>query len=1534
MLTWWKYSVDRLQGGIALQVFMGLAALMLASHVVAQNRGPGLYELIALDPFGSGSGRATGVNASGWVAGYIETADGNNHAFLWREDLGLTDLSTLGGAASQGWGINDTGEVVGDSATASGLNHAFYWNGTTMIDIDPQGGAASPYNSGAWDINSVGQVVGWCEPPGTSVGFFTDLTLGVSVFGAPDSEVYDISNPDADHGTRLAGFWPGAAAGLTDPFVYDVDPDLLIFLPGLGGSRATARGINQRGLVVGKGQVAGDVASYPFYGDVNGSITAIQPLPGYPNGILISINDGARAVGNVSGSATGKVGIIWDVATGMIDLNTLLDPVSGSGWIVRDASDINNAGWIAALGEYGGQNRPILLRPLDSAGDGDGDGLSDDDEVNIYGTDPNNPDSDGDGLSDGEEVHIYGTDPNNPDTDGDGIGDAEDTNQPPVADADGPYSICSGQDLALDASGSTDDRNGIVVYRWDLDSDGLYEIETPDPFYTLDWATDLSGWPLGDTAIQLQVEDTYGAVDSNSTIVTIHASDAAGRPGLTLPIPLWDTELFPGALDSATVTHEGCTLLVQYLDYSPFDPAIASATNFDGDDYPILAIDMELAPDPVDTPFQCFYVYDGGPGYFNGSDSFLFLPGLSAGRRTIAVDARRGVDGYGLPRPLGSTSWSGTIQYLRIDPGFILGDVSGKTLTIYDIRMLAATDDDDGDGLTNEEESLLRTDPLVADAPADIDLDLDGDGLTKREELFTYFTDPDNPDTDGDGLNDGDEIAAGTDPNNPDSDGDLLSDGDEVHLYGTDPLLADSDGDGYLDPHEITLGLDPTDPSDIPSYVHVLEADFQACAVEEDTGTANVALGTAIGVWGGLPNYVPMGEGMAIRDYGGNRALLLDRFEPEFGPIDANAKFIQPVGLDGTIVTFKVSLLRTANDSHAKDISITGHDALGDKSFEIVLSATNVTGTLANEGRRIAYIDPVNGLTMIPQGSPDELTGGGNVTLPDLAYFNEITVICGPTSYVIQHRGRAGVPSWFSDPLPYNGPATEIAYINFYGLPTPNSQAAGFWLDDMRAIAFTPPDTDGDGLSDYEEVAYLGTDPDDPDSDGDGVNDGDEVTFGTDPLTANTSESIAVKLYKATSGLLPEAEEWLLYVSNNPDYAARVSDGILGLLTPGRYGWWWYPTTLTESGIAPETGWFTASVARVETESHNNDAKGLCLSHLHVEDGVNIEDMQLWAHTDEIVLYDFNSPAGLAGANAILDTYSMDTTDRFHSYRLELKNATVKVYVDGIERISAAASPYPTDPFAETLDNPLGPDNIYLRFGDASSSSWGEIAFKSAVIGTFDLDVTPPTFLFNSTAPAQTDMSPIPVTIQFSEQVNGFELGDIVTVNAAAGNFSEVTTGLVYSFDLTPVAEGLVRASVPAGSVVDLAGNPNGAQPDFLREYVPSQYPSVLSIVYGSPNPTSSSLVRYTVRFDDQVAGVDKTDFSITATGDVAGSRVLLVAGSGTTRIVYVLTGTGNGTLQLNVVDDDSIVNGIGNPLGGVGDNGGVAGPAYTIVGR
>ena len=89
--------------------------------------------------------------------------------------------------------------------------------------------------------------------------------------------------------------------------------------------------------------------------------------------------------------------------------------------------------------------------------------------------------------------------------------------------------------------------------------------------------------------------------------------------------------------------------------------------------------------------------------------------------------------------------------------------------------------------------------PLGLDPFSDIySADTDKDGLTDREEVKIYFTDPLNPDSDNDGLNDYEEVMIWhTDPNNPDTDGDGYSDGEEV-ANGYDPL-----GPGKLVPENL-----------------------------------------------------------------------------------------------------------------------------------------------------------------------------------------------------------------------------------------------------------------------------------------------------------------------------------------------------------------------------------------------------------------------------------------------------------------------------------------------------------------------------------------------------------------------------------------------------------------------------------------------------------------------------------------------------------------------------------------------------------
>src|SRR5439155_10299358 len=84
-------------------------------------------------------------------------------------------------------------------------------------------------------------------------------------------------------------------------------------------------------------------------------------------------------------------------------------------------------------------------------------------------------------------------------------------------------------------------------------------------------------------------------------------------------------------------------------------------------------------------------------------------------------------------------------------------------------------------------------------------------------EEKTAGTNPLSPDTDGDGLKDGDEVKIyKTNPLKADTDGDGLNDGFEVLNSHTDPTKVDSDGDGFPDQFEIFAGSDPNNAASTP----------------------------------------------------------------------------------------------------------------------------------------------------------------------------------------------------------------------------------------------------------------------------------------------------------------------------------------------------------------------------------------------------------------------------------------------------------------------------------------------------------------------------------------------------------------------------------------------------------------------------------------------------------------------------------------------------------------------------------------------
>lgn len=159
-----------------------------------------------------------------------------------------------------------------------------------------------------------------------------------------------------------------------------------------------------------------------------------------------------------------------------------------------------------------------------------------------------------------------------------------------------------------------------------------------------------------------------------------------------------------------------------------------------------------------------------------------------------------------------------------------------------------------------------------------VEADFDQDGLSDVDEKNKYFTDYQNPDTDDDGYNDGEEIANDYSPRfagkrliEVDSDKDYLNDKWEL-ILGTGLMDPDTDGDKYLDGTEVAAGFDPLNISPDKKIDKLIKVDLSQQRLWYYFGDK---LFDTFLISGGLPGLpTPRGEfsvlaKVPVKDYGG-----------------------------------------------------------------------------------------------------------------------------------------------------------------------------------------------------------------------------------------------------------------------------------------------------------------------------------------------------------------------------------------------------------------------------------------------------------------------------------------------------------------------------------------------------------------------------------------------------------------------------------------------------------------------------------------
>ena len=525
--------------------------------------------------------------------------------------------------------------------------------------------------------------------------------------------------------------------------------------------------------------------------------------------------------------------------------------------------------------------RSLTLAPLstDTDGDGvpdgeedtDGDGLSNAEEIQ-QGTDLINKDTDGDLLTDGEEVYRYGTSPLLADTDGDGVSDGKEVllgTDPLTGEAVFPVNMEAEEEdsvkVSVSAELSAEAAETLSIEKYEND---FFFPETMPGYLgsAYDFRTEGS---FEEAEIRFTFEESLLAQEGFEPVIYYFNEEEQTLEAL-------ETEV-NGNVASAKVTHFSKYIL---LNRTVYEDSFVWEDVWDAGDYTgaevIFVIDDSGSMSWNDAGKQRLTV---------ARDMIDRLPENSRvgvvryGSSIRALTPELLSDKEAVKKYLTSSyfyNFGGTYMYTGVNRGFTLFDTDedgemlrtmvvlsdgetadarlhssvvdtavqenikiytvglGSESTYFNAYMKPLAEETGGAFYPAEDAEELADIYSDISKKIDIETDSDGDGLPDYyEEHLPLFNgtvlslDKNNPDTDGDGLYDGEEVTGLThrynedetkvivtgkllsNPTKADSDEDGLTDEEEVYYYGTDAMHSDTDRDGMYDGTEVENWYDP-----------------------------------------------------------------------------------------------------------------------------------------------------------------------------------------------------------------------------------------------------------------------------------------------------------------------------------------------------------------------------------------------------------------------------------------------------------------------------------------------------------------------------------------------------------------------------------------------------------------------------------------------------------------------------------------------------------------------------------------------------
>ncbi|EGM69340.1 putative Ig domain-containing protein [Shewanella sp. HN-41] len=198
---------------------------------------------------------------------------------------------------------------------------------------------------------------------------------------------------------------------------------------------------------------------------------------------------------------------------------------------------------------------------------------------------------------------------------------------------------------------------------------------------------------------------------------------------------------------------------------------------------------------------------------------------------------------------------------------------------------------------------------------------------------------------------------------------------------------------------------------------------------------------------------------------------------------------------------------------------------------------------------------------------------------------------------------------------------------------------------------------------------------------------------------------------------------------------------------------------------------------------------------------------------------------------------------------------------------------------------------------DATSTTF-EPMYASFLVNTLSVvtgvDITSPTSDTN-----------ILMTIDFSDDVENFDVSDISVVNASLNAFTPVSAKK-YTVEVTPLSDGMVTLNIAAGVADDVldANVKNTAALEISFEYQTTPLVPTPSLSIGTPSSmlVSSTPVSFVIDYNDaETVNLTASDIAVNSTSGASAATVTVQNGDTSQPTVTLSDFSGNGTLGISI---------------------------------